>query len=113
VDDEHDLTDLLGEILGGEGYDITTAADGDEAIRILGEGHFDAVLLDIMMPKRNGIDVLKHVTKHHPGTKTIMVTGYSNLKAAVEAKQIGAADYITKPYKFQTILATLQRVLAG
>jgi DNA-binding NtrC family response regulator len=111
VDDESDLTDLLSQILGGEGYEISTVVDGDEAIAILGKETFDAVLLDIMMPKRNGFEVLKHITKNHPATKTVMLTAYSDLKSAIEAKQLGAADFITKPYKLQTILSTLQRVL--
>jgi DNA-binding NtrC family response regulator len=111
VDDENDLTDLLSQILGSEGYEIATAADGDEAIRILGDESFDAVLLDIMMPNRNGFEVLKYITKHHPATKTVMLTGYADLKSAVEAKQLGAVEYITKPYKLQTILSTLHRVL--
>lgn len=111
VDDERDLTELLTQILGGEGYEITTAGDGDEALRVLEKEKFDAVLLDILMPNRNGFDVLKHITEHHPGTKTVMLTGYTDLKSAVEAKQLGAAEFITKPYKLQTILSTLQRVL--
>jgi DNA-binding NtrC family response regulator len=111
VDDEHDLTELLSQILGSEGYEIKTAADGDEAIGILGKESFDAVLLDIMMPHRNGFEVLKYITAHHPATKTVMLTGYTDLKSAVEAKQLGAAEFITKPYKLQTVLSTLQRVL--
>jgi DNA-binding NtrC family response regulator len=111
VDDENDLTELLSQILGGEGYEIATVADGDEAIAILGKQTFDAVLLDIMMPNRNGFDVLKYITKNHPATKTVMLTAYTDLKSAIEAKQLGAADFITKPYKLQTILSTLQRVL--
>lgn len=111
VDDEHDLTELLSEFLGSEGYDIKTAVDGEQAIRILEAERFDAVLLDILMPKRNGIDVLKYITKNHPATKTVMVTGHSDLRSAVEARQLGAAEFITKPYHLQTILSTLQRVL--
>lgn len=111
VDDEADLRDLLSQILVSEGYEIDTAADGDEAIEMLGRGRYDAVLLDIMMPKRNGFEVLRHLTAHHPGTKSVMLTGYTDLKSAVEAKQLGAAEFITKPYKLQTVLSTLQRVL--
>jgi DNA-binding NtrC family response regulator len=111
VDDESDLTELLSQILGSEGYEIMTAADGDEAIGILGKESFDAVLLDIMMPHRNGFEVLKYITERHPATKTVMLTGYTDLKSAVEAKQLGAAEFITKPYKLQTVLSTLQRVL--
>jgi DNA-binding NtrC family response regulator len=111
VDDENDLTNLLSEILGAEGYEISTARDGDEALAILGKETFDAVLLDILMPNRNGFEVLKHLTEHHPSTKTIMLTAYSDLASAVETKRLGAVEFITKPYKLQTVLSTLQRVL--
>jgi len=111
VDDESDLTDLLREFLGSEGYDITTAADGDQAVNILGAQGFDAVLLDILMPKRNGLEVLKFITTNHPETKTVILTGHSDLRSAVEARKLGAAEFISKPYKLQTIISTLDRVL--
>jgi len=112
VDDENDLRDLLSQILGSEGYEIVTACDGDEAIRILGEESFDAALLDILMPNRSGFEVLKHITKNHPATKSIMLTGYTDLKVAIEAKEKGAVEFISKPYKLETVLSTLQRVLS-
>ncbi len=113
VDDESDLRTLLGEILGMEGYEIVTASDGEEAIEILGTESFNAVLLDILMPNKDGFEVLKHITKNHPRTKSIMLTGYADLKSAVEAKRLGAAEFITKPYKLQTVLETLRRVLTS
>ncbi len=64
------------------------------------------------MPNRNGFEVLKHITKNHPATKSIMLTGHTDLKSAIEAKHLGAVDFISKPFKLETILSTLQRVLA-
>ena len=96
-----------------EGYEIVTASDGEEAIRILETESFDAVLLDIMMPNQDGFVVLKQITKNHPRTKSIMLTGYTDLKSAVEAKRLGAAEFITKPYKLQTVLEALRRVLTS
>ncbi len=87
------------------------ASDGDEAIRILGKETFDVALLDILMPNRNGFDVLRYITKHHPAMKSVMLTGYTDLKSAVEAKQLGAVEFISKPYKLETVISTLQRVL--
>ena len=111
VDDELDLRELLSEILGSEGYDTVTASDGDEAIRILGNESFDAALLDILMPTISGFDVLEHITRNHPGTRSIMVTGNTNLESAIAAKKQGAVEFISKPYKLETILSTLERVL--
>ena len=111
VDDELDLRELLSDILGSEGYDTVTASDGDEAIRILGNESFDAALLDILMPTISGFDVLEHITHNHPGTRSIMVTGNTNLESAIAAKKQGAVEFISKPYKLETILSTLERVL--
>lgn len=112
VDDESDLRDLLRDILGSEGYEIVTAADGDEALRILGVGEpFDAALLDIIMPNKSGFEVLKHITANHPSTKSIVITGNNDLRSAVEAKKQGAVEFIGKPYRLETVIETLQRVL--
>lgn len=111
VDDETDLRELLAEILGSRGYEVVAASDGEEAISILRRESFDAALLDILMPHRNGFEVLKHITEHHPSTKSIMLTGYTDLKSAVDAKEYGAAEFITKPYKLEMVLSTLDRLL--
>lgn len=111
VDDEEDLRNLLGQILTTEGYDIVTAPDGEEAIRLLDRERFDATLLDILMPKRNGMAVLKHIQKNHPSTKAIMLTGYANLEYSMEARKHGAVEFISKPYKLETVLSALDRAL--
>jgi len=111
VDDESDLRELLSEVLISEGYEIVTASDGAEAIGILEREKFDAALLDILMPNENGFTVLKHISEHHPSTKSIMLTGHSDLHTAVEAKNNGAAEFISKPYKLETVLSALRKVL--
>lgn len=111
VDDEPDIIQLLSQILSSEGYDILTAPDGDRAVEILDRERVDATLLDILMPNRNGMSVLRHIRDHHPTIKTIMLTGYIDLQYAMEAKKMGAVDYISKPYKLETILSTLERAL--
>ena len=111
VDDEDDLRSLLSQFLNAEGYDTVTASDGAEAIQILEKQTFDAALLDILMPNQNGITVLKHITKNYPSTKSIILTGHADLHRATEARQNGAMDFITKPYKIETVLAALERAL--
>lgn len=111
VDDEPDIIHLLSGILTREGYDIVTAPDGEEAIRLLDRERFDATLLDILMPKRNGMSVLKHIEKNHPSTKAIMLTGYANLEYSMEARKHGAVEFISKPYKLETVLSALDRAL--
>jgi DNA-binding NtrC family response regulator len=111
VDDETDLRDLLAQYLGSRGYEVVSASDGDEAVKILGRESFDAALVDILMPRRSGMEVLRHISRHHPAMKSIVLTGYTDLKTAVEAKQLGAADYITKPYKLEMVLSALEQLL--
>jgi DNA-binding NtrC family response regulator len=112
VDDEEDLRTLLGMVLEGAGYRISTASDGLEALAMLKKQDFDAALLDIQMPNMDGIQVLKYITEHHPATKSIVLTGYADLRHATEAKRNGAADFIGKPYRFEEIVGSLERSLA-
>jgi DNA-binding NtrC family response regulator len=111
VDDEIDLRKLLTDVLVRQGYDITGAADGEEAIASLAHHSYDIALLDIQMPKVNGIQVLKYIQKHCTQTKAIMLTGYADLKHAMEAKEFGARDFIDKPYKVEDVLDTIKTVL--
>ncbi|MBI5476196.1 MAG: response regulator [Ignavibacteriales bacterium] len=111
VDDEPDLRTLLTHVLAAAGYEVAEASDGEEAIDKLKFGGFNIVLLDIQMPNVNGIQVLKYIQEHSPDTKAIMLTGYADLKHAMEAKEFGAKDFIGKPYKIEDILSTVERVL--
>ncbi len=111
VDDEEDLRTLLGHVLSNAGYEIREVSDGKQAIAALQEHKYDLALLDIQMPTVNGIQVLKFINDHCPHTKAIMLTGYADLKHAMEAKEFGAKEFIGKPYKLEDILATIERLL--
>jgi DNA-binding NtrC family response regulator len=111
ADDEESFLTVLESILGQEGYRIETAKDGVEAINILQTRSFDLVLLDIKMPRVDGVEVLKFIKDHYLETPVIMLTGVSDLKLAVECMQIGAYSYITKPYSTAELLTLLDRAL--
>lgn len=111
VDDEPDLRNLLAHVLANAGYEIKEASDGEEAINNLKNQKYDLTLLDIQMPIVNGIQVLKYIKQNTLKTKAIMLTGYADLKHAMEAKEFGARDFIGKPYKIEDILSTVERVL--
>ncbi len=113
VDDEEALRTVLGSELEGEGYAVQTAGDGDEAIKILETNVFDLILLDIKMPTVDGFEVLKFVKQHQPATKVIMLTGFADLKNAIESKKLGAEDFVSKPYDIVDLLTTVERVLSG
>ena len=111
VDDEDALRTVLSAELEGEGYQVATAADGQEAINILGASAFDLILLDIKMPNVDGFEVLKFVKEKHSKTKVIMLTGFADLKNAIESKKLGAEDFVSKPYDLVDLLTTVERVL--
>lgn len=112
VDDEEALRTVLSSELSGEGYQVDSASDGDEAITTLQSKKFDLVLLDIKMPKVDGFEVLKHIKKNHPDMKVIMLTAFADLKNAIESKKLGAEDFISKPYDLVDLLTTIERVLS-
>ena len=111
VDDEDTLRLLLHESLEGHGYEIASASDGEEAITLLGHQRFDLTLLDIQMPRVNGLQVLQYIKEHSPHTRAVILTGYADLSHAMEAKEYGAREFIGKPYKIHDILSTIKRVL--
>jgi DNA-binding NtrC family response regulator len=112
VDDEDALRTVLSTELKGEGYDVETASDGDEAISVVQNKKFDLLLLDIKMPKVDGFEVLKFVKKGFPAIKVIMLTGFADLKNAIESKKLGAEDFVSKPYDLVDLLTTIERVLS-
>jgi DNA-binding NtrC family response regulator len=111
VDDEDALRTVLSSELEGEGYHVRSAADGQEAINILGNQEFDLILLDIKMPNVDGFEVLKYVKDRQPKTKVVMLTGFADLKNAIESKKLGAEDFVSKPYDLVDLLTTVERVL--
>lgn len=111
VDDEEALRTVLSAELEGEGYLVSTAGDGEEAIKLIGQQVFNLILLDIKMPNVDGFEVLKFVKQKQPSTKVIMLTGFADLKNAIESKKLGAEDFVSKPYDLVDLLTTVERVL--
>lgn len=111
ADDEDALRSVLSSELEGEGYSVKDAADGQQAISWLKKQEFDLILLDIKMPNVDGFEVLKFVKENHPKTKVVMLTGFADLKNAIESKKLGAEDFVSKPYDLVDLLTTVERVL--
>lgn len=111
VDDDSELRANLSEILRGAGYYTDEAASGKEAIEKTPSKDFDIVLLDLMMPKMSGIDVLKEIKKIKPGIRVIMITAFATVENAVDAIKKGASDYISKPFRIDDLLTTIRRVI--
>jgi DNA-binding NtrC family response regulator len=111
VDDEEAFRYMLSSLLGGAGYAVETAVDGVGAINAVQTKLYDIVLLDLKMPKVDGLEVLKFIKTNSPSVEVIMLTGMADVKTAVECMKIGAYDYITKPTTTDELLSTFQRAL--
>src|SRR5436309_6738300 len=114
VDDEELNRDGLARRLQRHNYDVAVAASGREAIECLGGRPFDLVLLDIMMPGMNGLEVLKFLRRVDSliDLPIIMVTAKGESEDMVEALELGANDYVTKPLDFSVVLARVRSQLA-
>lgn len=113
VVDDHDRTrTLLRTVLGNEGHVVLVAADGDEALRQLREHDVDLVLLDVVMPKQNGLTVLSALRSQGVTTPVIVVSGVDDIAVRVQALDLGAVDFVTKPFHNAELVARVRRHLA-
>lgn len=110
-DDEEGIRESLELVLGTD-YRLTFAADGEEAIARAKEQAFDMALVDIKMPRINGLEVLKWFRQHQPAVPVVMLTAYQSVEMAREAILQGAADYLAKPFERPTLKAAIQRALS-
>jgi DNA-binding response OmpR family regulator len=113
ADDEQALRELLGEQLTAQGYQTEFACDGAEAIEKLKSGPFNLVLLDINMPKIDGLDVLKHIRHNSIPTRVIMLTGRLGYSVGSESMKLGADEFITKPFDLNYLDLAIKRILKG
>ena len=111
IDDEQNIRHLIQSEFELEGLAVTTAGSGEEGLKLFDSDRFDVVLLDINLPKLNGVEVLKRLKQKAPQTEVIMITGYGDVKSAVESIKQGARDYITKPFKLNEILALVKQAI--
>lgn len=111
IDDEQGIRDMLSFELGQQGYEITTAPNGEEGIERVKKKKFDLVILDLKMPKLSGTETLKEIKKIDPAIEAIVATGYGTVETAVECMKMGAYDYIAKPFNINELSILIERVL--
>jgi DNA-binding NtrC family response regulator len=107
-DDEEGIRESLRLILEKE-YDLVFAGSGDEALRKIKDGHADIVILDIKMPKKDGLETLKELKKIDPASRVIIATGYKSVDIAQEAMRLGASDYVVKPFNRDDIRKAVEK----
>ena len=111
VDDEPGMREMLSFSLGMQGFDITTAACGEEAVEKAATNKFDLMITDMKMPGMDGIQTLVAIKKIDPDMETIVATGFGNIETAVLALKEGAFDYVFKPIGVDELDIIIQRAL--
>jgi DNA-binding NtrC family response regulator len=109
VDDEEIVIKSCLRILGGGNYHVEAAHDGREALRKIEQNPYDVLILDVLMPNMGGFEVLRRVKETHPDMDVIMVTGLSQVDTVVQARKLGARDFISKPFEPGELKLVVQR----
>jgi two-component system, NtrC family, response regulator AtoC len=112
VDDEASLRLLLSKELGREGYEVVTVSNADNALERLHDESFHVVLLDIVMPGMDGVELLRRIKEEAPGPEIIMLTGNATVENAIECMKLGAFEYVRKPYSLAELVLHMQRAMA-
>ena len=111
VDDEPSILQSLSGLLSDEGFDVLTASNGYEALKVIDSESPDLVLLDIWMPGIDGIETLKEIKKDNPFIPVIIITGHGTIETAVKATKLGAFDLLEKPLSIDKIIVTINNAL--
>jgi two-component system alkaline phosphatase synthesis response regulator PhoP len=111
VEDEQGLIMTLSDRLGSEGYTVLTAEDGETGLSLALQESFDLIILDVMLPRKNGIDVCRELRQHALHTPIMMLTARGMLTDKVVALKLGADDYLTKPFEMLELLARVEALM--
>lgn len=111
VEDEKELSRALAKMLGKEGYDVDTVYDGADGLNFSATGMYDLIILDVIMPKMNGFEVLAEIRRKKLETPIIMLTALSDERDKIAGLDRGADDYVSKPFSFDELSARIRAVL--
>ena len=111
VDDEASIRKALERFLRELGHEVFVAADGEEALHILQTETLDLALVDLVMPKIDGIELIRRLKQHDPNIVAIVLTGFGTITSAVEAMRAGAYHYLTKPFELDDIASLISLAL--
>ncbi|CCQ95006.1 two-component response regulator [[Clostridium] ultunense Esp] len=111
VDDQLGIRMLLTELLKKDGYETQQAANGREALALLGKESFHLILLDMKIPGMNGIEILREIRQRLPSIQVMMMTAYGELEMMEEARNLGVLHYFAKPFDVEEIRHEVNKVL--
>lgn len=111
VDDEEKIRRSLSGLLQDQSYEVITVGSGSECLQIMSAEYFDLVIVDVVMPELNGIEVLQEIKEKYSDTEVIMITGYADKEKAIAALRLSAYDFIEKPFESREILNTIAHCL--
>ncbi len=112
VDDEKDFLDIMSERMEARGMTVKTADSADQALKMLENESFDAIVMDFKMPGMDGIQALKNMKTRKPELQIILLTGYATVEKTVEAMKIGATDLLEKPADLEALTAKIKQAKA-
>ncbi|MBM4287274.1 MAG: sigma-54-dependent Fis family transcriptional regulator [Deltaproteobacteria bacterium] len=111
IDDDKAMRDACYQILSRLGHEVEVASDGRRGLSLLGKGSYDIILLDLVMPDINGVEVLRQIRNLDPGPKVIIITGHGTIASAVETIKLGAFDFLPKPFTPDDLRQMVRRAL--
>jgi DNA-binding NtrC family response regulator len=112
VDDEGDFLEALSQRMTARGMEVTTTTSAREAIKKAEEGSFDAVILDLMMPEMDGLEVLQTLKQKKPEIQVILLTGHGSVAKGIEAMKLGAMDFLEKPAEIKELTEKIKKAQA-
>ncbi|MFN8176305.1 MAG: sigma-54 dependent transcriptional regulator [bacterium] len=111
ADDDPQLLEAIGTLLASHGYDVVSARDGEEALESFGRGPYDLLLTDVIMPRMDGLALIKEVKARDAEMPVIILTAHGSIEMAVTAMKLGATDYLTKPFAAQELMLRIERAM--
>ena len=111
VDDDPEIVEILADLLGGLGYDVSSAANGALALEQIAEHEFDLLLTDINMPVMGGMELIRRVNEMEKSPIIMVLTAYASMQSAIDAIKLGVYDYITKPFDFEIVANAVEKAL--
>ena len=112
VDDEEDFLEVMAERMQARGIEVSTSSSAEEALRMIENEPFDAIILDFMMPGMDGIETLKVIKAKKPELQIILLTGHATVQKGVEAMKLGALDFIEKPADLEILTEKIKKAKA-